>query len=100
MEAAGLVWIFSLPVTKAGPSNQWPSAKNAGQLPFLPSPLHWASEVIIATAPEAPREFPSQLLEKPFLVTAEGEGQNRSHHARQLGPLYPSILTHQSTDVH
>lgn len=66
-----------------------PPEKNAGQLPFLLRPLPWASGVIITTALEAPRNSPSQLLEKPFLVTAEGEGQDRSHPARQLGPPPP-----------
>lgn len=46
------------------------------------------SEAIIAAVP---RESPRQLLEEPFLVTADGKGQDRAHPGRWLGPLHPPI---------
>lgn len=88
MEAAGLLWISSLRLSpRAGPSNQWPSAKNAGQLPFLLSPLSGLRSHHHHCPGGA--DSPSQLLEKPFLVTAQGADLTL------LGSLDPS--THQST---
>lgn len=51
------------------------SGKECRSAAFPALPLPWASEVIITTAQEGPRESLSQLLEKLFLVTAEGRGR-------------------------